>query len=227
MANGTELLIELMTAAIILCAWSYLYRGVNPFYRIVETLTVGVMLGFGFYQAIDVITKQVVTPLTSGNIFQPALGSLILGLLLYTRFNKDTAWIARWPSAIIAGVGLGIAVTALPKAQILTRLQVGSWIGPTPLDAFSNIIYSVSLLTSLGFFIFTREQVGWISVSARIGRFFMMIGFGTILGAFLMTNIAAPVDLMGTLITTTGGRYATAIAVVALIAMVIYERTQK
>ncbi len=219
------LLVQLMTGFIIVGAWSYLYKGVNPIYRIIEVSAVGIFLGFGWYLALDVLNKQIVIPIQNGNIAAVFI-PLVLGLLLYTRFSPKTAWISRWPTAVITGIGLGIAVQALPKAQILAQLKVGSWVGPTPLAAFSNIIYTVALFSTLSFFIFTVKQKGVVGSVAKVGRFFMIIAFGAILGGFLMTNIAAPIGNAGDLMQTTGGQIVTVVAIIVLVISILYDRSR-
>ena len=93
-------------AFVTLCTFSFLYKD-NPFYKFAEHLVVGAAAGY--FTIIlwhnGLIPKLMYDRLDDGSPWLLYLDSstpeylipAILGMLIWTRFSKNYAWISRWP----------------------------------------------------------------------------------------------------------------------------------
>lgn len=200
----TDYLIPLMWATAFVMAWSLLYRE-NFAFRVAENLTIGLFLGFTVYTGLGVIWSRVImaySDFAAGSISGLALISMyvaaFLGVLTWTRLYEPTQWLARWPLAVLTGLGTGIAVRGAVEAQIVEQLVMPNW-AAGGLATINAILIAIGTLTVLSYFLFTQRQEGPLYATAFIGRIFMMVAFGTMLGLFLMSNIAFAVGQMQTL----------------------------
>ena len=217
--------VEVIQAICMLMAWSLLYRE-NKIYRVAEAMTIGLFLGVTLNYAVDVLYKRVYTPLfIEGRWLSWVLVVTILGILFYTRFIKSIWWISRWPIAILGGVGSAVAVRGALGPMILKQLHTLPVAGQDPLTALNRIIMPLATFTALCQFIFTREQRGVLGGLAFIGRLFLMVAFGFMLGTFLMSNIAFAINNMATLATPPGA-YVTIVAIIILIIAIIRDYTR-
>jgi hypothetical protein len=114
----------------------------------------------------------------------PILG-LILGLLMYTRLFRNIAWVSKYPSSILVGVGIGVMLAGTIKGQILQ--QIGMTVGDIQTALFTtgdsvailnSVIIFVGVVTSLVYFLFTVEHTGTVGLIAKVGRVFLMISLG-------------------------------------------------
>jgi hypothetical protein len=114
----------------------------------------------------------------------PILG-LILGLLMYTRLFSNIAWVSKYPSSVLVGVGIGVMLAGTIKGQILQ--QVGMTLGDVQTALFTTgdsvailngVIIFVGVVTSLTYFLFTIEHRGTVGGLAKVGRVFLMISLG-------------------------------------------------
>jgi hypothetical protein len=190
-----DYLVPLMWATAFVMAWSLLYRE-NFAFRVAENLTIGLFLGFTVYTGLTVIWSRVImsfSDYSAGTITGTALIMVIiatiLGILTWARLYEPTMWISRWPLAVLTGLGTAVAVTGAVEAQIVKNLAMPDWTAGG-LDTINAIIITVGVLSTLSYFLFTQKQEGPLYVSSFIGRVTMMIAFGTMLGLFLMSNIA-------------------------------------
>jgi len=178
---------EIMLAVLAVMAWSILYKQ-NPFFRIAESMTVGLTLAFVIYTGIDVLVKRVFIPWSQGSLLTPTTIAAVLGFLSWTRLGpRSINWVSRWPLACLAGIGTGLAVKGVVGPQILGQLTTSSLIVSEPLTSVNNIIIAVATISTLCHFTFSYKHTGVLGASARIGRVFMMLAFGATLGSFVMT----------------------------------------
>jgi hypothetical protein len=209
MSFVTDYLVPLMWATAFVMAWSLLYRE-NFAFRFAENLTIGLFLGFTVYNGLNIIWGRVImapSDFSNGTISGVALVSVFvafaLGLLTWTRLYEPTAWLARWPLAVLTGLGTGMAVRGAIEAQIVQQLVLPDFTAGGG-DTINAIIIAVGVLSVMSYFLFTQKQEGPLYVSSFIGRIYMMIAFGTMLGLFLMSNIAFAVGQMQTLMAWPG-----------------------
>jgi len=195
-----------VAALLTLCIFSFLYRD-NPFYRFAEHLFVGVSAGY--YLVLSFWTVLV------ANLWDPLVGAFrgpasaplaarlgdyrafllvpaLLGLLLFSRFVRRYAWLARWSLAVIIGVYAGLKTTGFAQGDFVAQVH-GSiqplWTGHWG-TSVSVWVFTVGLITSLLFFFFSREQKGALGVTSRVGVFFLMVSFGAGYGYTVMSRIS-------------------------------------
>ena len=205
-----QLLGAWVAAGLTLCIFSFLYED-NPFYRLAERLYVGASLGYLLVQVIF----QTLIPLG----WEPLVGSprrwellipLLLGLLLLCRLHPRAAWLGRWPLALLMGYGAGMAIPSFVASQVF--LQVRGTVQPlvrmtgiagrdvvdtsaTALWAdLSALVVLVGVFSVLASFFLTVERRGPLKHVSRMGRLYLMLGFGASYGLAVQGRLALAYD---------------------------------
>jgi len=182
----------LQTALIMgtLCAlaWSIMYK-LNIGYRFAEDLTVGVMGGYILYSISDNTVSNFINPLIKGDML--SLAPIIIGVILWGQLLKPSQrWVARAPLAFITGVGSAVALKGAVYGNILTYIQsMATPPGYDPYTLFNFIIAGLATITSVVYFFFTVEHKGALLPVTKLGRFFMMVAFGSVAGSSVLSNI--------------------------------------
>ncbi len=161
----------------------------NPLYRLVENVYVGVSAGHALVLGWINIRDQGITPLTSEGEWSVII-PLLLGLLLYTRYFKDIAWLSRFPLSILVGIGTGLAIRGTIGSQIVN--QVKSTV--LPLNNINNAIIVFGTLGVLSYFYFSKEHRGVLKHVSTFGRCVMMVSFGAAFGSTVMGRMALLID---------------------------------
>jgi hypothetical protein len=173
-----------------LFTYSFLYKD-NPFYKFAEHLVIG--LAGGYY--IVTVWFQIIKPKLLIPLFQQGnlvLGfPLILGLFMWARYIPKYSWISRWSIAFYLGVSAGLSVPSVMQAYVIRQIQATM----LPVDFHSyqgwmSLLIIVGVLTSLAYFFFSAEHRGLLGVSAKVGIWFIMIGFGATFGYTVMSRIS-------------------------------------
>ncbi len=182
----------LQTALIMgtLCAlaWSIMYK-LNIGYRLAEDLTVGVMGGYILYSISDNTVSNFITPLMKGDLLN--LVPIAIGVILWGQLLKPSQrWVARAPLAFITGIGSAVALKGAVYGNILTYIQsMATPPASGTLPYFNHIIAGLATITSVIYFFFTVEHKGALLPVTRLGRFFMMVAFGSVAGSSVLSNI--------------------------------------
>ncbi len=156
----------------------------NAWYKLVEYLYVGAAAGHAITLGWVNINDLGIKPLTSGKIIYVL--PMVLGLLLYTRFSKSQAWIARIPMGFLIGIGTGMAIRGTIGSQIVEQIRA-TLIAP---NSINNIVIIVGVLTTMSYFFFSLEHKGALGSSARLGRLIMMVTFGAAFGNTVMGRMS-------------------------------------
>ena len=172
-----------VATAFTLMIWSYLYKE-NILFRFAEYSFIGVASGHLFVMTIIRLRDSTMIPLVSRAQYG-LLVPVVLGILLYARFHKQTEWISRWPLAILVGVGTGLAIRGMIDAQFVAQILATI----TPKDPINGTILAVLTACTLAFFFFTREQIGAFGQLTRIGRMTIMIAMGASFGTLATTRL--------------------------------------
>ena len=208
---------ELIYAAGSLIVWSALYRD-NPFYKISQRLIVGLYLGYTITSGLDVLYSRTYVPIfIEGKIFSILLIGTLLGVLSLTRLLKPIQWVSRYPISILAGIGAAVTVTGAISADIIAQLEMPSF---TTLD---GILLVIGTFTSITYFLFTLKHTGGLYYAAFVGKIFLMVALGCMLGLEFMSNISMSIGTMPYLVKVPGA-YITIIALIILTAGIIYDR---
>jgi hypothetical protein len=191
MTDIIALLAPSLGAAVILGFFSMIYYKENPWSRWAEYSVLAMGTGWGVVTTI----WRLIGP---GGYLEPLLQGknltliipVILGLLLYAQFTRPTRWIIKYPLAIITSVGLSIALSGVPTANIIVQLRSIALPLTTgnAYDAVNALVVIVGVITVLSYFTFTREHKGPLGVSAKIGRYFLMLGFGAGFGMAVISQ---------------------------------------
>jgi len=190
-----------MYLAVILtfCVWSYLWKE-NIAFRIAEHIYVGLAASYAVVNNWHNYLKPTIQNdiLTDGRYGYLLL--MLLGLLMYTRYNRRWLWLSRIPIALEVGYGIGYGLAVGPRTYL--RNVNASFINIIQKDGAGNIIFSqslnqflffLSIVTVLSYFIFTRPQEGLLKVSANAGRWIMMITFGASFGNTITSRISTAI----------------------------------
>ena len=193
-----------------LAIFSFLYRD-NPFYRVAESIVVGVSAAYwmvvGWW---DVIVPNLIGKLLPGMIkgwAMPGLQAeaewlyivpLTLGVMLVWRLAPKGGWIARWPMSFIIGVYCGLRLISFLHADFLSQIRnsiqpvwVVSEAGQFMLwDTLRAVVLVVGVLCCLVYFFFSIEHKGIVGKTAKVGIWVMMVTFGAAFGYTVMGRIA-------------------------------------
>jgi hypothetical protein len=199
-----------------LMVFSYLL-GANPLWRIAQSLLVGVSVG---YVSLVVLT-QVIAPQV-GRIIEPPAGQpevdrwlaivpVALGLLLLLRIAIPGAWPASLGLNIVVVVGaalaLGGALAGILVPQTLDTMRL-LYIADDPASIAAlvgNVVLVLGVICALVYFAFgarpNGERPRVIREVSVVGRFFLVVAFGAILGSLATTFYRA---LIGQLVFLVG-----------------------
>lgn len=172
-----------------LCVYSFLYKD-NVFFKLAESVTVGMGMGYGITIWWDLSVKgKFWVPLSTESRFDLIIPA-ILGLLMVTRVIPKLAWLSRYALALTvgasAGIGLPLAIQSVYQHLYGTMLPINLSVD----GLLYNLVIVVGVLTCLIYFFFSKEHKGFWGVSANIGIWFLMVGFGATFGYTVMARLS-------------------------------------
>ena len=151
----------------------------NPYFRFGQQAIIGSTIAHMVLFNMKNVLNMALIPISKGNLL--LIVPFILGLLMYTRLSKEYAWISKYPTSVLVGVGIGVMIAGILRGQIIDQVKatvVDIFTATTALDALNGVIIAVGTVTAITFWIFTREHTGALGVSTRIGRIFLMFSLG-------------------------------------------------
>jgi hypothetical protein len=170
----------------------------NPFARWAEYSIIGLGVGYGFVVTFWALLEPggYIDPLITGA--DPTLIiPVILGLLLYAQFFRGARWVIRWPLAFMMSVGFTTGILGSPT---IILKQIASAAVPltsgSAYEIVNALIVIVGVVCTLSYFTFSREHTGALGVTAKIGRLFMMLGFGAGFGIAVMSQGAYLINVL-------------------------------
>ena len=208
-----------LAAFFTLAIFSFLYAD-NPFYKIAESLVVGVSAAYwgviGFW---DTLVPKMFGALTPGlvkSLVQPSLVApeklqqismifaLILGVMMLWRLLPRGGWISAWPLAFIVGVTAGLKIVSHVESDLMAQaaatmkplvVSVTDTSGATNMwdswwASVANVLLVVGVICCLAYFFFSVEHKGVVGGAARVGIWYLMITFGASFGFTVMGRIA-------------------------------------
>lgn len=182
-----------VSGLMILAIFSYLFKP-NKFYSYVEHIYVG----FGAAHLIVMAWQNIVTlginPLINGKYIM--LVPLAAGCLLYSRFNRSLAYLARIPLAFIVGFAAAVSIKGAIDAQFVQQIRATM----LPLTSIDNVIMVVGTVCTLSFFLFIplgKNSVNGVAktfsplgIMVTIGRATIMVAFGSAYGFVVMARLS-------------------------------------
>lgn len=165
--------------------WTHLFWHHNRFFKVVESVGIGITMGNFVVSTTKTIGDNTITPLFDGNYI--LIVPLILGMLLLFQLSKEYMWVARTGMAFIVGVGIAVNVYGTVGSDVqgsILRTFLNLTTGD-PLTIFGNILSVIMFISTLAYFLFGREHTGAYGQFTRLGRLSMMVAFGVALGGLI------------------------------------------
>jgi len=159
-------------------------------YDIAEHLLLGSATAYIFVTGIKSIMSNAITPIQNEGRYILII-PIILGLSLYTQLSEKTRYMSRIPLSIIVGVGLGLTIRRVLLANLVRYTQTAfrPFMGVDGFTAINNVIITLAMITSISYFLMSRDQTGTYGQVTRIGRIFLMVTFGAYFGGQIMGRL--------------------------------------
>jgi len=182
-----------ISAFYIISVYSYLYS-YNKFFKFAEHTLIGAAAGHYLTMGFMNIRSIGINNIAAGNIYY--IIPIILGLSLYTRFNKQYSWMMRYGLVVMIGAEITIQVRAMVITSVLAQLKATltamSFTGPTSI--INSLILLVLVSCTMLYFLFTQrltpKEGTPLSYIGKTGRYGIMIALGYYLGQTVMTRLA-------------------------------------
>ena len=172
--------IQIIIAGLVtLACMSFLFWKENPIYTFVEHMTLGLSTAYGvgntFHRyMLPTVRDSIVN---EGKII--LILPVLLGLMIYLKYNNQLSWVARYPMSFWVGYGAGYALSFL-VSPMLTQITA-SFLN---LNNIRSIIIFVSFVTALFYFVFTIKREGTaLGPVAMVGRYAILIALGASFGS--------------------------------------------
>jgi hypothetical protein len=176
--NFWEILGAWVGAFFVISVMTMLWKD-NPYFRFGQQAIIGATIAHMVLFNMKNVINMALIPISKGQLL--LIIPFILGLMTYTRLLKDYAWIAKYPTSVLVGVGVGVMIAGTLRGQIIDQVKatvMDVFAATTATDTINGVIIAVGTVTAITFWIFTREHTGALGMSAKIGRVFLMISLG-------------------------------------------------
>jgi len=171
-------------AIVVLSVFSFLWKD-NPVFAIAQNFYVGAAAAHGAVMAFQNFKSVAWVPLTTkGHLV--VLIPICLGILMLTRFWKKYAYLSRIALAVPIGIGSGVALKAIPAAQVLSQIRATI----SDVSSVNNLIILFGVLATISFFLFTAPQNAIMRGGYNVGLFFMCVTFGVTFAGAVLTYIS-------------------------------------
>ncbi|MCK5833229.1 hypothetical protein KAH81_06110 [bacterium] len=169
---------------------SFLYKD-NPFYKLAEHVTVGVSIGYGIViWWTNTVYPRFIIPVFENGEFVLIIPA-ILGLMMVLRIVPKWSWLSRYAICFTVGAGAGMGIPRSMQASVLRQLEATMLpLSFTSTTGINNIVIFIGVLTVLIYFFFSKEHKGLFGGVAKIGIWFLMVGFGATFGYTVMARLS-------------------------------------
>ena len=169
---------------------SFLYKD-NPLYKLAEHVTVGVSIGYMvvIWWSNSVSPRFIEPFFRQGNFW--LIVPAILGVLMIFRIIPKYSWLSRYAICFTVGAGSGMAIPRTLQASVLRQLEATMLnLNVTSGQGINNIIIFIGVLSVLIYFFFSKEHKGFFGGVAKLGIWFLMVGFGATFGYTVMARLS-------------------------------------
>ena len=195
--------ILLMEVLLVIAIMSLPLYKENPAFRICEHLAIGMAAANTLIVSLKAFQSGALAPLQSGKIL--VIIPIVLGIAVLFRLLPGYGWIARYPISFILGAGTALAMRSAVESMIVGQVvDTITFSGGSSLDTFNFIVMAIGTFTAMTYFIFIKEHKGALGISSKIGRLFLMAGFGTgyytlqtLYLGYLIPQLAKIIKLLG------------------------------
>jgi len=191
-----------------LCIFSFLYKD-NPLYKIAEHVVVGVSNGYWmillFRDTFKPLWLDPTWALVSGKGLSLELTIFVLVNLIFSVFmllrmvGGSAALLSRWAMAVVLGVSAGVLIPLSVQTYMYEQLKGNvlsfgafpfPFLSAATQTAFNNLLIIIGSLSGLSYFFFSKEHKGAFGGVAKLGIWFLMIGFGATFGYTVMGRLS-------------------------------------
>jgi len=164
----------------------------NRLFRFAEYTAVATSLGNGVIVALRYIQSTFFDPaIKLGGFDTLYLVAIVFAGLLFLQYHSDYKWVARYPLAILVGVGLGVAARASLQTDVVKQVYAAmAPIGGLQLDIANGIISLVITVIVMAYFLMTPKYTGKASYLLKTAQVFLFIMFGALLASGIPTYVA-------------------------------------
>ena len=139
------------------------------------------------------INQKGVQQILSGKFI--ALVPIALGLCLFGKVFPSTAWLGKYPAAMLMGMGSAIAIRGAVQSELVRQIHATC----VPLNSLNNVIIVTGTVATLSYFLFSMKATGsrmssGLQVFSHYGRYVMMISFGAAFANATMQRCAQLID---------------------------------
>jgi hypothetical protein len=162
-------------------AASYIWLGDTPMFAVSEGFAVAALSAESFISlyrwAVGTLSIQIAADVL-------LIVPLVAGLLQFARLTKYR-WLARYPIALQAGIGVGLTFGMSIQGYLIDYVASGtrSLITGTP-DPISGVIVVIAAITVMFYYLYStkignyfHEKSGGLNYILKLGRIFMMFSF--------------------------------------------------
>ena len=111
--------------------------------------------------------------------------------MMILRIVPKYSWLSRYAICFTVGAGSGMAIPRSLQASVLRQLEATMLnLGFTTGNGINNIIIFLGVLAVLIYFFFSKEHKGVFGGIAKVGIWFLMIGFGATFGYTVMARLS-------------------------------------
>ncbi len=175
-----------MAAFFTICIYSMVLYKDNKLFRFSETVMVAITAANGIVLTFHNYIRPAVTVDIGTDKKIWLIIPILLGLLMYARFIKPVAWLARIPMGFFVGVGAGYVFTKRP-ALFFSQIQATF----LSLNTIDNILFVIGVVTVTTYFFFTVPlKSQFMKGTTAVGRVFLLVAFGAAFGNTVMTRIS-------------------------------------
>ncbi|UCD45232.1 MAG: hypothetical protein JSV27_01665 [Candidatus Bathyarchaeota archaeon] len=193
-----ETIVMLLGVFLSLGTFSYAFIGETYWFATSEAIFIGGGIAVGLFAILRSLQGSWVS--TGYLMILP----VIIGLMAFSRWTKYR-WLARYPVAVLSGVGLGVTVGSTIRGQIIAGVQriITDFVSFTP-DPVSAVISLLGCIAVLFYFTYSAKysdpvHVGTFGFIAKIGRLVLFAGFGYL---YASTFVAEGIDALSSTIIT-------------------------
>jgi hypothetical protein len=212
-----EWVIAIIGPILIIMAFSYSLLGDTYAFSFAENTFVGATVGYTMLSVFRSLLGMPGKPIMAGEWW--LIIPLIVGILSFSRLTRFR-WMARYPVAILSGVGVAVVMTNTLRADILVAVtDTATKLKTLSPDPASAVIILVGVLSTLTYFLYSarlsapfyseRGRFRWV---VRLGRLFMMCAFGVLYARiFVLEGMDALIIMFTHVIKRTMDRFLTGV----------------
>jgi hypothetical protein len=182
-----------VAAILTLAVFSFLYKD-NPLFCFAEHMLLGLSTGYLIATTWhSVFMPELVTPLLEhGTDTQIHLwGALMLCFFWACKYLEKAEDLYRLALAFWVAIDMGLLIPTMMESNVLAQVSgtINLSFDGDPDEVLGNLVLIIGTITALTYFLFSRAHKGVLGVTAKVGTWFLMIGFGATFSYTILSRI--------------------------------------